>query len=95
MAKKTEFTNDDKNRKYVRFNRDSLMDIAALGDENPSAFEVFMFIAKNMGTNNALCISMKTLEEALGLSESTLNRAIKYLEENKWIIIQNGSASAN
>lgn len=95
MAKKTKFTNDDKNRKYVRFNRESLMDIAELGNENPSAFEVFMFIAKNMGTNNTLCISMKTLEEALGLSESTLNRAIKYLEENKWIIIQNGSASAN
>lgn len=95
MAKKTKFTNDDKNCKYVRFNRNSLMDIEDLGNENPSAFEVFMFIAKNMGTNNALCISMKALEKTLGLSESTLNGAIKYLEENKWIVIQNDSTSAN
>ena len=92
MVKKT---TSNKNRKYVRFNRDSLMDIAELGDENPSAFEVFMFIAKNMGTNNTLCIDMKALEKALGLSKSTLSEAIKYLEENKWIVIQNSSASTN
>lgn len=88
MEKKTKVTTNDKNRDYVRFNRDSMMVIAELNDENPSALKVFMFISQNMDANNALCVSMKALEEALGLSRSTLSRAIKYLEENKWLCIR-------
>lgn len=38
--------------------------------------------------NNALIVSMEALEEALGLSRSTLDKAIKYLEENKWLVIR-------
>lgn len=88
MTEKTKVTNDDKNLSYIRFNRDSLMDIAELGGKNPSAFDVFMFISKNMDANNALIVSMEALEEALGLSRSTLDKAIKYLEENKWLVIR-------
>lgn len=85
---KTKFTTSDKNRNYVRFNRDSLMDIAKLNAEMPSALKVFMFISKNMDANNALVVSMEALEEALGLSRSTLNRTITYLEENEWLYIR-------
>lgn len=87
MEKKTKVTTSNKNCIYVRFNRDYLMDIAELGHENPSAFEVFMFISKNMGANNALVVSMEALEEALVFSESTLSSAIEYLEKNKWLCI--------
>ena len=93
MAKKTKFTTSDKNRNYVRFNRDSMMNIAELNAEMPSAFKVFMFIIKNMDANNALVVSMDALEEALGLSRSTLDKAIKYLEENKWLRIRKQGTS--
>lgn len=69
------------------------MDIAELGYGEPSAFEVFMFIIKNMDANNAFVVSMEALEEALVFSKSTLNKAIKYLEENKWLSIRKQGTS--
>ncbi len=86
MAKK-KFSEDEKNRNFVQLNRDFMMDVAKLGSEKPSALSVFMFISQNMDGNNALCVSMKALEEALGLSRSTLSRAVNYLEEKGWLCI--------
>lgn len=82
-----EFTEDDKNRNFVQLNRDFMMDLAGLGKENPTAFTVFMFISQNMDANNALCISMKAMEEALDLSRSTLSRAVKHLKEKGWLCV--------
>lgn len=90
MEKKT---TTEKNRSYIRFNRNYLMDIAELGHGEPSAFEVFMFIIKNMDANNAFVVSMETLEEALVFTRSDLNKAIKYLEENKWLRIRKQGTS--
>ena len=87
MAKKTKFTGSNKLHNCVRLNRDSMMDIAKLGSEKPSALKVFMFISQNMDANNALCVSMKALGEALGLSRTTLSRTVKYLKENEWLYI--------
>lgn len=86
MGKK-QFTEDDKNRNFVQLNRDFMMDIAVLGKENPNALSVFMFISQNMDGNNALCISMKALEEALELSRSTLSRAVRYLKDKGWLCV--------
>lgn len=90
MEKKT---TNNKNRSYIRFNRNYLMDIAEFAHENPSAFEVFMFLIKNMDANNSLVISMGTLEETLVFTRSDLNKAIKYLEENKWLRIRKQDTS--
>lgn len=87
MTKKTKFTTSNKIRNCVRLNRDSMMDIAKLGSEKPSALLVFMFISQNMDTNNSLAVSMKALEEALELSRTTLSRTVKYLKENGWLCI--------
>lgn len=84
---KKQFTEENKNKNFVQLNRDFMMDIAILGKENSSALSVFMFISQNMDGNNALCISMKALEEALELSRSTLSRAVKYLKEKGWLCI--------
>lgn len=86
MGKKT-FTEDDKNRNFVQLNRNFMMDVAKLGSDNPRALSVFMFISQNMDGNNALCISMKALEEALSFSRTSLWRAIKFLEEKGWLCI--------
>lgn len=93
MEKKTKVTTNDKNRSYIRFNRNYLMDIAELRHGEPSAFEVFMFIIKNMDANNAFVVSMETLKEALVFTRSDLNKAIKYLEENKWLRIRKQGTS--
>lgn len=85
MAKK--FTEDDKNKNFVQLNRDFMMDIATLGKENPTALTVFLFISQNMDGNNALCVSMKALEEALELSRSTLSRAVKHLKDKGWMCV--------
>lgn len=90
MEKKT---TRDKNRSYIRFNRNYLMDIAELGHGEPSAFEVFMFIIKNMDASNTFVVSMETLEETLVFTRSDLNKAIKYLEENKWLSIRKQDTS--
>lgn len=82
-----QFTDDDKNRNFVQLNRSFMMDLARLGKESSTAFTVFMFISQNMDGNNALCISMKALEEALGLSRSTLSRAVKCLKEKGWLCV--------
>lgn len=86
MSKK-QFSSEDKNRNFVQLNRDFMMDISKLGSDNPNALVLFMFISQHMDGNNALCISMKALEEALGLSRSTLSRAVKYLREKGWLCI--------
>lgn len=93
METKTKVTTNDKNRSYIRFNRNYLMDIAEFAHENPSAFEVFMFIIKNMDANNSLVVRMEALEETLVFTRSDLNKAIKYLEENKWLSIRKQGTS--
>jgi len=93
MEKKTKFTANNKNRSYIRFNRNYLMDIAESAHENPSAFEVFMFIIKNMDASNSLVVRMEALEETLVFTRSDLNKTIKYLEENKWLSIRKQGTS--
>lgn len=87
MSKSKTFGNDEKNRNFVQFNREFMMDFANLGKENPTAFTVFMFISQHMDGNNALCVSMKAMEEALGMSRSTLSRAVRYLRELGWLCV--------
>lgn len=93
MEKKTKFTESDKYRSYIRFNRNYLMDIAEFAHENPSAFEVFMFIIKNMDASNSLVVRVEALEETLVFTKSDINKAIKYLEENKWLRIRKQDTS--
>lgn len=86
MGKK-QFSVEDKNRNFVQLNRDFMLDIAKLGSDNPNALSLFMFISQHMDGNNALCISMKALEEALDLSRSTLSRAVRYLKDKGWLCV--------
>ena len=49
----------------------------------PAAGKIFFFIANHMDGYNALIASYSVFAEALGLSNSTVTRGIKYLRE-KW-----------
>lgn len=87
------FTDEERNHNFVQLNRDFMMDIAKLGRENPTALDIFMLISQNMDGNNALCISMKALEEALELSRSTISRGVKYLKDKGWLCVMKTGTS--
>ena len=60
----------------------------------PAAGKIFFFIANHMDGYNALIASYSVFAEALGLSNSTVTRGIKYLRENGFIYIKK-SGTAN
>ncbi len=81
------------NSNFIQVYRDFIDDIAKLGKENRIAQELFLFLAKHMDNNNALCISMKALEEILGYSRQTLSRSVKYLKEKGWLCVLKSGTS--
>lgn len=82
------------NKDFVQIYRSFMDEIALLGRENQVALEVFMFISKHMDYNNALCVSMKALEEILGYSRQTLSKAVKHLKEKGWLcVMKSGSTN--
>lgn len=81
------------NKNFVQFYRPFMDEIAELGTENPVALKIFMFIAKNMDNNNALCVSMNALVEILKYSRQTLYKSIKYLKEKGWICVLRSGTS--
>lgn len=75
------------NKNFVQFYRPFMDEIAILGTENPVALKLFMFITKHMDNNNALGVSMKSLQEILGYSRQTLSKAVKFLKEKGWLCV--------
>lgn len=75
------------NRDFVQMYRPFMDEIGELGADNPVALKIFMFIAKHMDNNNALCVSMKALQEILGYSRQTLSKAVKHLKEKGWLCV--------
>jgi hypothetical protein len=63
--------------------------------DNPAAAKLFMFLAENCGHNNAVVCTYGLLSEELSLSERTIRRAVRHLEEGKHIVIAKmGTANA-
>ncbi len=59
----------------------------------PAAGKIFFFIANHMDGYNALIASYAVFQEALGLSNSTVTRGIKYLKDNGFIYIKKSGAT--
>lgn len=76
-----------KNKNFVQLSRTYMDDMGVLASENPVALRLFVFIAKHMDNNNALCVSMKALEEMLGYTRQTLSKAVKYLKSKGWLCV--------
>lgn len=82
------------NRNFVQFYRPFMDEISELGSENYVAFKIFFFLVKHMDGNNALCVSMKAMQEILGYSRQTLSKAVKYLKEKGWLcVMKSGTAN--
>lgn len=63
--------------------------------ENPTALKVYTFIAEHCDHLNALVCSIDVLAEEFSVSERTIRRALKWLEEGRYLVIAKvGTANA-
>lgn len=60
---------------------------------NATAYKVWRFLAKHMDNYNAVMVSYQVLTEVFEVSRTTIYRAIKFLEDNKYIKITKSGTS--
>jgi len=86
----------DKNARFVQVSTDHLNAWGELCVEYPFAAKLLFCIVQRMGkSNNALVCSYKTLQEILGVSRTTVAKAVQHLKKNNWIAaVRIGSATA-
>ena len=75
------------NPPFIQFYKHSFPFVRKLMKENPTACNVFMFLVENMEGDNALVVSQQAMCEVLGLARRTVQYAISYLQENKYIAV--------
>lgn len=80
-------------RKWVQFNLSgkNFENVANL-TEDPN-MRVFFFIVAHMDGYNALVCSYKVIEEALGISQATVARSIKFLKDKGMIYVRKSGTS--
>lgn len=84
-----------KNYNFVQVNKKFLPELARLAQRDAVAVAILCLFAEKMDHKNAICISFRTLGEILRYSRTTLHRAVKLLETERWIqIIKLGTANA-
>lgn len=70
-------------------------DLRALSKRIPAAFQVLILITERMNKSNALVISQATLGQMLGYGRTTIHKATKLLEDEKWLqVVKVGTANA-
>lgn len=85
---------NSKNKDFIQLYRRHIDDLARLARDNASAYDLFMFLIKNMDGFNSLIVSTNTLAEIMGISTRTIFRAAKYLKEHGWVcIMKSGSTN--
>lgn len=84
-----------KNQDFVQFSRKVMAAHRQLIKTSPVAAEVLSLLVESMNKQNAVVCSYKFLMEVTGYSRTTLHRAIKLLQEEKWMqIVKLGTANA-
>lgn len=84
-----------KNMDFVQVSRAELRAIADLGAKSALALDLLMVLAQSMDKQNAVMISFKAMQQILGKSRPTLDRAVRLLREDNWIqVVKVGTANA-
>ncbi|HGU3571344.1 TPA: plasmid replication initiation protein [Escherichia coli O103:H2] len=84
-----------KNMDFVQVSRAELRAIADLGAKSSLALDLLMVLAQSMDKQNAVMISFKAMQQILGRSRPTLDRAVRLLREDNWIqVVKVGTANA-
>lgn len=83
-----------KNDNFVQLYRDYMVEIRWLIKNNPTASQLFLFLAEHMGADNSVICSYDILMEMLDVSKPTVSRAIKFLKDNGFIdVLKIGKAN--
>ena len=85
--RKSPFTN------FYQVNKDSSNYLRSCLKENPRALELLLFIFDHMDKYNAVVCSYKVFQEALGVGQATVARAIKYLKDNGFLYVYKSGSS--
>lgn len=94
MSKKKEIRTPG-NEDFVMFFRNHMPELRWLSIENPTAYNVFMFLCEHMDRSNGLICPSSLLEQYFNKSRVTISRAIQYLSNNGFICIMKvGTANA-
>lgn len=74
-------------KQFLQVNQNNYKAEAWLMRKSPIAYQILRFITHNMDNYNALICSYKVIEETLQVSHSTVARAVKLLQEHKYLHI--------
>jgi len=80
-AKNSPFSN------FYQFNRAQTKNVILLASRYPKAQTILLFLLDQMDEYNAVVCSYKVLQEALGMSQATVARAIKVLKDTNFIAV--------
>lgn len=80
-------------QRWIQVNKDSYKAEDWLMAKSPVAYRIFKFLMNNMDAYNAVMCSQTVLQEAFGISRTTVSRAIKLLSEKQYIEIYKSGGS--
>jgi DNA-binding Lrp family transcriptional regulator len=60
-------------------------ELQKLAVKHPAAMGTLMYLANNMGRNNALAVSQSVISKKVGVTIASVNRAIKTLDKHRFI----------
>lgn len=84
-----------KNIGFVQLDETNMDPLALLAFKVPASVGLLLMMAKRMSRTNALVASQQALMELTGMSRTSLYRAIKELQERRYIdVVKIGSANA-
>lgn len=87
MRAKIEQDDEDKNRDFTQVYPMGWKRLRWLMEVKPTAAQLYSFIAENMDADGgALVASQEVLAEACGISEITVRRLTKWMEDNRVIV---------
>ena len=93
VAEEQEQEQRKKNKDFVQYKRKGLGYLRKVIKDNPFAAEIFVFLSEFMDYKNAVCCTSKVLEEYFNTSRSSVYRAVKYLEDNAYVIVANAGSA--
>lgn len=79
--------------RFYQVNKDNSDYLRSCLKENPRALELLFFIFDHMDKYNAVVCSYKVFQEALGISQKTVQRSIKYLKDNGFLYVYKSGTS--
>jgi biotin operon repressor len=82
------------NANFFQIYKDNVDLLIEIGQNNKTALNIFLWIAKHMDDRNALVVSQETIAEQLKITTRTVRYAIANLKESKALtILKSGSTN--